>query len=82
MPHPFGIAGLVLSMLASLLLLGFPPDAGGYDKYGVYRAPGQIPVAPTKLGQFRYKFLKNGFRIAMGFLFVGFALQLVDLLSA
>jgi hypothetical protein len=80
-PHPFGVAGLVLNTLAAVLLLIFPPGAGGIQPSG-FKVTDPTFGFVTPVGRGRYLFLTWGFRISMGLFFVGFLLQAIDLLTS
>jgi hypothetical protein len=79
MVHPFGMAGLISNMAGTLLLLRFPPDAHGYRPDGSVHAWWQIPA--TRAGKRRYQFFRNGYQLSLGLLFLGFFLQLLDLVT-
>lgn len=60
------------------MLLWYTPDLHGYQPDGSQRA--WWSFGPTPQGKRRYKILRSGFRLAIAMLFLGFLLQLLDLL--
>ncbi len=86
--HLFGIVGLVLNAAATVLLMWFPPTVAEYTEDGTWVPGGgtfsELPASPEqrRLWQRRFKVRRWSFRGAMGLLFFGFALQLIDLICA
>ena len=77
-PHPLGLIGLSANMLGALLLLKFPSDLKGYRPDGSQAAWWMLPATPE--GKRAYERLRDGYKLALGLLFLGFFLQLLDLL--
>jgi hypothetical protein len=78
-PHPFGIGGLVANMIATVMLLKFPPDLKGYLPDGS-NVGGTFAELPTPEGKRRFRRLQDGYKLALALLFLGFFLQALDLL--
>jgi len=83
--HCVGIAGLVLNMAGSLLLIWFPPTVQEYTPEGV-KISGSLSELPESDAQRhewqrRFRARTRAFRGAIALLLIGFALQLVDLIS-
>jgi hypothetical protein len=79
MAHPFGIIGLIVNMAASVMLLRFPPPVSEYT-------PDGAPIIgwrgrPTPDGKRHYELRKHGYKLAIALLFLGFFLQLLDLIT-
>jgi hypothetical protein len=77
--HPVGVVGLIVNMLAVLLLLRYPPTVTQFT-------PDGRPVigwagAATDAGKRRHRIGKHGYKFAIALLFLGFFLQLLDLIS-
>jgi hypothetical protein len=77
--HPIGIAGLIVNMIAVLLLLRFPPSVSQYTADG-RPIIGWAGVA-TDGGKRRHLIRKHGYEFAIALLFLGFFLQLLDLIT-
>jgi hypothetical protein len=80
MVHPLGIIGLIANMGGSVMLLWYPPSVSEYGKDGA-------PIVgwsgtPSAKGKRRYRIRKDGFNLAIGLLFLGFFLQLLDLMTS
>jgi hypothetical protein len=78
MTHLFGIIGLIVNMVATVLLLVFPPTVSEYTAGGE-------PIVPWKgtasdAGKRKYRIRKDRYKFAIALLFLGFFLQLLDLL--
>jgi hypothetical protein len=78
-PHALGFVGLSANMVGTLLLLRFPPDLKGYRQDGSNRGQG-FGVKATPEGLRLYQRFRDGYKLALGLLFLGFFLQLLDLL--
>jgi hypothetical protein len=85
MKHPFSTLGLILDTVGTAALLWFPPIIGGYTATGMPIIGAWKQEPPSETGrqewQRSYVLRVRRFRAALGFLFLGFLLQLVDLLS-
>jgi hypothetical protein len=81
MAHPFGIIGLIMNMGGSLMLLWSPPSVTGYSPEGA-RILGGFSEMPTPEGKRQYRIRREGFKLAIGLLFLGFFLQLLDLMRS
>jgi hypothetical protein len=86
MHHVWGIVGLGINMAASVMLLWFPPKVEAYTSDGLYVPDGgpfaELPVSGEGRRQNirQYRIRREGFRFAFALLFLGFLLQLLDLL--
>jgi hypothetical protein len=80
MHHPYAVAGLIANMVAALMLLYFPPATRAYTPEGA----GVVTWVnrPTPEGRRQYDIRRNGSQMAIGLLFLGFFLQLLDLIKA
>ena len=78
--HPLGVVGLAVNMAGSLLLL--PSHATWFADGSAAGASGSFRGAPVPGGKLRYSLQQWRFRVAVGSLMIGFALQLIDLLIA
>jgi hypothetical protein len=77
--HCVGILGLSFNMIASFILLWFPPSVREYTEEG---APSVSFIGPpTAEGKRRHRIRKHGYSFAIALLILGFLLQLLDLLS-
>lgn len=88
MAHPFGVAGLVLNMIGAVLLIWFPPTDRANTPEGWGTSGGgtfsELPhsTAENWEGLRAFRRHRSLFRVALVLLFIGFSLQLVDLLTA
>lgn len=87
-PHVFGIVGLGLNIVATVLLIWFPPTVAEYTVEGQW-VPGGGTFSELPKNRYEtqenvrsYRRHKRLFRLAIVLLLIGFALQLVDLLLA
>jgi hypothetical protein len=80
MTHLLGIVGLSLNTIGALLLLWFPPDVRRYTEQGAMVV--NAVLIPLVENVPRYWRQKWGFRVAIGFLVLGFILQGFDLIAA
>jgi len=85
-PHFWGVAGLLFNMAAAVMLLWFPPKIEEYTPDGLW-VPGGGPFSEIPANEEvrrrnvrRYQVRREGFRFAFALLFLGFLLQLLDLL--
>jgi hypothetical protein len=79
LPHAFGIVGLIINMFAVLLLLKYPPRVTEYTRDG-RPIIGWGGVA-SEAGKRKYTMRKYGYQFAISLLFLGFFLQLLDLIK-
>jgi hypothetical protein len=85
--HPLAFIGLVVNMVATLLLLWFPPTVQEYTADGHKISGGgafsELPRDDEQRSRWRlqYNLRKATFRISMGLLLIGFALQMFDLID-
>jgi hypothetical protein len=77
--HPFGIIGLIMNMVGSLMLLWFPPSVTAYSSDGAPIIDWSGPA--SEAGKRKYRLRKDGFKLAIALLFLGFFLQLLDLIK-
>src|SRR2546425_1027567 len=82
--HSLNIAGLIMNGLGTLILVFSPPPnvpreitSDGLEKHSVTWASGFPGSGDTRKNRFKYHMRLYGFRIGLGFLVVGFLLQLV-----
>jgi hypothetical protein len=86
-PHLWGSTGLCVNMAASILLLWFPPKVAEYTEDGLRIPDGgtfrEIPATADgrRSNMRRYRVRRDGFRLEFAMLFLGFFLQLLDLLT-
>ena len=78
-PHALAFVGLSANMAGTLLLLRFPPDLKGSRPDGSSRGQG-FGVKASPEGLRAYERFRDGYKLALGLLFLGFFLQLLDLL--
>jgi hypothetical protein len=78
-PHALGFVGLSANMVATLLLLKFPPVLKGDQPDGSNRGQG-FGVKASPEGPRGYQRFRDGYQLALGLLFLGFFLQVLDLL--
>jgi hypothetical protein len=83
MAHPFGIVGLIINMVGSLVLLWFPPTVEEYtpDGFKISGSLSELPESDAQRHEWQRNFRarKRAFRGAMALLLIGFTLQLLDL---
>jgi hypothetical protein len=80
-PHVLAFVGLSANMVGTLLLLNFPPDLKAYRPDGSNRGQG-FGVQATPDGLRMHQRFRDGYKLALALLFLGFFLQLLDLLIA
>jgi hypothetical protein len=82
--HPLGVAGLILNMAGTVLLLWFPPTSQRYYSNGTARGTSFAAVPQSEAQRRHWKLMYHvdrwAYRAAMALLLLGFLLQLVDLL--
>jgi hypothetical protein len=79
-PHPFGIAGVMANMAGALALLYFPPKVVEYTRDG--RRVVQWVGRGSDEGRRTFQIRRDGFQLGIGLLFLGFFLQLLDILTS
>jgi len=86
MHHPFGIAGLIVNMTALVLLWVNTPKVEETDREwspdGGFFSEAPAPAEGRKHHIRRFHVRREGFRLPFALLFLGFLLQLLDLLIA
>jgi len=88
MHHPFGIAGLIVNMTALVLLWVNTPKVQEYTTDKDWSPDGgffsEVPASADgrKHHIRRFHIRRDGFRLPFALLFLGFLLQLLDLLVA
>jgi hypothetical protein len=75
-PHPMVAAGLALNMVGAALLLRYPPVVTILMEDGAEVSTWVMPATKR-----RHVLQKWGFRVAIAALVIGFALQLIALLT-
>jgi len=82
--HSLNVAGLIMNGFGALILVFCPPPdlpreitPDGLEKHSFTWASGFPGSGDTRKNKFKYYMRLYGFRIGLGFLVVGFLLQLV-----
>jgi hypothetical protein len=81
LPHPLGIAGVVVNMAGVLFLLFYPPKIIEYTEDGRQKVE-WVNDVKSATGQRRHRLRRDGYRLGIALLFLGFFLQLLDLLTS